>query len=77
METATRPHSRQRYLWPVSGSTRPHHDRATVTGQPRPDGVEIDAYRYAIRDEAPGLLGTPTLPWLSVTAGWKGVDDVA
>ncbi len=51
--------------------------RATVAGQPRPDGVEIDAYRYATLDEAAGLLGTPAPPWLPATAGWWGADDAA
>jgi 8-oxo-dGTP pyrophosphatase MutT (NUDIX family) len=51
--------------------------RATLAGQPRPDGVEIDAYRYATLDEAPELLGTPTPPWLPATAGRWGAGDAA
>ncbi len=41
--------------------------QASIEGAPRPDGVEIDTYRYVPSAEAARLFGAPTLPWL--TAG--------
>lgn len=36
----------------------------TITGTPRPDGVEIDQFRYVSPAELAALVGTPTPSWL-------------
>lgn len=43
--------------------------QAHIDAAPRPDGVEIDLYRYVAPDEAARLLGPTARPWLSASAG--------
>lgn len=38
--------------------------RATISGMPRTDGVEIDGFQYATAEEAAALLGPDARPWL-------------
>jgi ADP-ribose pyrophosphatase YjhB (NUDIX family) len=42
--------------------------RAGLAGPPRPDGVEIDDYRYVAAEELPALLGSSPPAWLGAVA---------
>lgn len=50
--------------------------QVSLTGTPRADGVEIDAYRYVNPDEVPALLDTPDVPWLTAVRGCRCLKDI-
>jgi ADP-ribose pyrophosphatase YjhB (NUDIX family) len=39
--------------------------QVTIAAAPRPDGVEIDTFRYTTRDEIPRLFGAESQAWLT------------
>jgi ADP-ribose pyrophosphatase YjhB (NUDIX family) len=48
----------------MSGRHLTLYYQVSIAAAPRPDGIEIDTFRYATRDEIPQLLGGETQPWL-------------
>ena len=56
----------------TAGSHLTLYYRATLNGLPRPDGVEIDGYRFVAAADIPALLGT-TPRWLA----WVAEPDAA
>ncbi|WIG61432.1 MAG: hypothetical protein OJF49_004180 [Ktedonobacterales bacterium] len=49
----------------MSGRHLTLYYRATLLGEPLPDDVEIDDYRYAALDDVAALLGADAVPWLA------------
>ena len=43
--------------------------RAKIGGAPRPDGVEVDAFRFVSLEELAGLTGEPAPAWLRAALG--------